>query len=263
MSMKLFSTRGPIIAGLALALVACGQPPEPSANADEVPATSWSDSVVLFDTDMTMGSRDAPAILVEYGSLTCGGCRAFHELITLPIIKPYTESGDLLYVFREFPTPPEATSIAGSMIARCAGDDKYFDVLDDFFTNQSGLIEAARRGQQRAALEALAGRAGLSPTEMNECLLDAEGQEVIDRSARTGRAAGVDRTPTVFINGEKISYSSPESVQILIDEAIASAQPAPAPAPETDVESDEGDAETETETSDAPETSGDDDAEQE
>lgn len=224
MSMNLFSRRTAMVAGLAALLVACGNTQDTDPAADPVPSNSTNEAVVMFDTDMIMGSRDAPVVLVEYASLTCPGCRAFHEQIAIPILKPLTETGDFAYIFREFPTPPIALSKAGSMIARCTGDDNFFDTVDDFFSTQQGLVEAARRGQQRVALEALANRNGLDAAAMNECLRNAEVREAVDRSERTGRAAGVDSTPTLFLNGERISPQTPDSMRTLIEEAIAEAK---------------------------------------
>ncbi len=71
--------------------------------------------------DIVEGKADAPVVIVEYASMTCSHCAAFHEQ-TWPSLKAkYVDSGKVKFILREFPLDPRAT--AGFMLARCAGPD--------------------------------------------------------------------------------------------------------------------------------------------
>ena len=73
----------------------------------------------------SLGSRPTPrSRSIEYASLTCSHCATFHER-TWPALKSkYIDTGKVRFMLREFPLDPLAT--AGFMLARCAGDDKYY-----------------------------------------------------------------------------------------------------------------------------------------
>ncbi|OYW11434.1 MAG: hypothetical protein B7X34_03175 [Acidobacteriia bacterium 12-62-4] len=43
-------------------------------------------------------------------------------------------------MFKEFLTPPESVAAAGFLLARCAGEDKYFGVIDALFHSQNELF---------------------------------------------------------------------------------------------------------------------------
>ena len=218
MSMKSILRRTALAAGLAIVLAACGGPSEPEANADNG-ATA---NAAL--TDLGLGPEDSKVVLVEYASITCPTCQYYHNEVILPIVKPYAERGDIRYVFREFPTPPENISIAGSVIACCAGDDKFFDVVDDLFRTQQGIMAAARQGAWGDALEVLAARHGIDSDEYVACLRNRDLRVAVDNARRKGFDQGVKGTPTFFLNDVLLeNVSSPAAMQAALDAAIAEA----------------------------------------
>jgi protein-disulfide isomerase len=75
--------------------------------------------------DKILGSESAPVTIVEYASVTCGACAAFHQQ-TYPTLKSkYIDTGKVRLIMREFPTAPAPVAIGGFMLARC-GNDRYF-----------------------------------------------------------------------------------------------------------------------------------------
>ena len=100
---------------------------------------------------------------------------------------------------REFPLDPLAT--AGSMLARCAGEDKRNAVVDLLFAQQKNWMPAAK------PVEALAGL--LKQTGMSQKMFDAclNNQDLLEKIMKVhDRAAekfGVMATPTFFINGKR------------------------------------------------------------
>lgn len=200
-----------------LAIAACG----PSGNAGN---PSGSGDTAVAGTvlgDVVMGPEDASVTIIEYASITCPHCADFHVEVG-PVLKERAEAGDIKFIFREFPTPPIDIAMAGFAIARCAGEDKYYDVLDDFFTNQDNLIQAARTGTVGDMLRAVGARHGVDATEFSACTRDDELYNSMIATVEGGQAMGVSSTPTIFLNGERLGREAQfaEGMSALIDAAL-------------------------------------------
>ncbi|MDP1600527.1 thioredoxin domain-containing protein, partial [Phenylobacterium sp.] len=83
--------------------------------------------------EMTLGNPKAKVQMVEYASLSCVHCAHFNNEVFPAFRKKYIDSGKVHYTFREILTPPNEVAAAGFMVARCAGKDRYFAVLDAMF----------------------------------------------------------------------------------------------------------------------------------
>jgi len=214
--MRPFTRRAALSAFAMIALAACG-----SATGDETgssaPAAN-SDGIV----DMVLGDADAPVTLIEYASVTCGACLQFHEQVMPTIKEDYVETGLVKFVFREFPTPPANVAVAGFALARCAGPDKYYDVIDDLFEAQPGILAATRQGAVKPALMAIAERHGITTEEeFDACITDREIRQTIADVILTGDEYGVASTPTLVLQGNVLDNTlqsrTPEGLSALID----------------------------------------------
>ena len=209
-----FTRRAAIFAVSAFTLVACGNGDD-GATANPI---SGGDA-----NEMSLGSADAPLVLVEYASVTCPHCKQFHEDVMPTIKANYIETGQLRYVFYDFPTAPVNIAVAGAAIGRCAGGDKFFDVLDDLFENQAGILSAARAGAAKGALEAVAARHGLDKAEFESCLENTDIRRAISDGVQRGESLGVRSTPTLFLNGTElttVASRTPDGLSAIIDEAL-------------------------------------------
>lgn len=229
--MRPFSRRAALSAFALFALAACG-----SATGDDTgPSASNAEGVV----DMVLGDADAPVTLIEYASITCGSCLQFHEQVLPTIKEDYVETGLVKFVFREFPTPPANVAVAGFALARCAGPERYYDVIDDLFEAQPGIIAAARAGAVRPALMAIGERHGIvGEAAFDACISDREIRQTIADVILTGDEWDVQSTPTLILQGNKLDNTfqsrTPEGLSELIDLELAALgveRPAPAEAP--------------------------------
>ena len=67
--------------------------------------------------DLALGAANAPVTIIEYASMTCSHCAEFHRT-TFPQLKAqYVDSGQVRFVFREF--PPEIKAVSCALLARC------------------------------------------------------------------------------------------------------------------------------------------------
>ena len=115
-------------AGL-LALVAAAAP---AAASDATVAAELMQPGPL--PDIVEGAAGAPATIVEYASMTCSHCAAFHEQVWPALKAKYVDTGKAKFILREFPLDPLA--IAAFMAARCAGPDKRDALIDRLFASQ-------------------------------------------------------------------------------------------------------------------------------
>ncbi len=148
--------------------------------------------------DVELGSKDAKVTIYEYASMTCSHCAAFHKG-TWPTLKSkYVDTGKVRFILREFPLDPLAT--AGFMLARCAGNDKYYAVIDLLFDQQKNW---AFTDKPLEALLGLMKQAGFSQESFMACLKNQEIYDAVnwvkDRGAREFK---VDSTPTFFIGDQ-------------------------------------------------------------
>jgi len=147
--------------------------------------------------DEIQGQADAPVTIVEYASMTCPHCSHFHETTYPELKKKYIDTGKVRFIFREFPLDQLAAGAA--MLARCAGKDKYFPLIDAFFSQQKEWVVP----KPLQPMLAIAKQAGFTEQGFNECLAN---QQILDGLKETqNRAAqkfNVNSTPTFFINGK-------------------------------------------------------------
>ncbi len=155
--------------------------------------------------ESTLGDPNAPVTIVEYASMTCSHCAAFHKE-TFPALKEnYIDTGKVYFIFREFPLDPVAT--AAFMLARCVPESQYFTFVSALFKNQNLW---AFTDDRVGGLTKMGKQAGLTQEKFDACLTNQELLDgvnwVKDRGAKTFE---VNSTPTFFINGEIIRGALP------------------------------------------------------
>lgn len=216
--------RSLLAASLAVTLAACGG--AGSGTSAEQTSQDGETAAAEIGQDMVLGSADAPITLVEYASWTCGACWQFHNDVMPMLKEEYIETGKVRLVFREFPTAPANVSLAGFVIARCRGAENYFDVIDELFDRQSAILALVRNGGAvRDALVQIGINQGLADEAAFEaCLADETLRRNIATAVGRGDAQGVDSTPTVFMNGERLEGSAwrvADGMRDVLDAALA------------------------------------------
>ncbi len=222
MRMLRFTRRGAVMAAAALALAACGSSSDGGESTSDSQG-STADQVVL--QDVIFGDPDAPVTLIEYASWTCPACLDFHTRIMPTIQADYIDTGKVRMVFREFPTAPANVTVAGFMLARCAPEENYYDVLDELFVRQDAILTLARQGGPVVeALKQIASNHGIDGDDAFQACLDSEEhRDAIRASIAAADAKGVSATPTLFLNGEKLEDNVRISTVVFsaaLDEAL-------------------------------------------
>ena len=167
------------------------------------------------DGDMAMGAPEgAKVTVIEYASVTCHVCAAWQKENWAAFKAAYVDTNKVRYVFRELPTGPVNVAVAGFMIARCAGDDKYFDVVHNIMASQD---EWQAGVNPRDTLFRIGNGAGLSNQQIEACIKNPENIKAADARARASQAADVDGTPTFLVNGVKVISPGSQSGTTMAD----------------------------------------------
>ena len=170
--------------------------------------------------DMTMGNANAKVLVAEYASVGCPHCAAFNNDIFPAFKAKYIDTGKIHYVFHEMLVgegPELSVAAAGFLLARCAGKDKYFPVVDQIFHEQSAMFQS---GDIRTPLLRIAQSAGMSEQQFTTCVGDQAALKALNDRVVKASKDGVNETPTFIINGNKITG---EQTLAQLDKAIADA----------------------------------------
>lgn len=172
--------------------LAQARPPDADAEYGEV--------VVAVD-DFVIGEATAPVTIIEYSSLTCSHCARFHDQVLPALKKGLIASGKVRLVYRDFPL--DQLAMAGSVLARCAGRERYFAFLDVLFRDQALWAQSQDPIQ---ALSQIARLGGIGKEKFQSCLRNKKLQEGILKQRLDGNQKyQVNSTPTLIINGKKFS----------------------------------------------------------
>jgi protein-disulfide isomerase len=182
-------TRRSALIGSAAAALIAGAPL--SAMADEKPFAVGPQA---------LGAEDAPVTIVEYASLTCPHCAAFHAETWPDLKAQFIETGKVRFIMREVYF--DKFGLWAAMVARCGGSDTYFPFVDVLMKRQKEWA-AGDQGQIVENLRRIGKQGGLSDADLDLCLGDDEfARGLVADFQTSAEKDGVRSTPTFFINGE-------------------------------------------------------------
>ena len=136
------------------------------------------------------------------------------------IIKDYVASGKVKYYFRHFAFLGQQSTWT-SEAAECANEQgKFWAMHDWLFSNQASESDLAYYSKEN--LIKYAGKVGVDVNKFSTCLNSDKYASAVSADTADGQAAGVNGTPTTFINGKPIVGAVPYAqVKAAIDAALA------------------------------------------
>ena len=153
--------------------------------------------------DMALGAPEgAKVTVVEYASPACIHCSNWQIENWAAFKSKYVDNNKVRYVFRELVTGPPEIATAGFLIARCAGPDRYFDVMHELLASQHEWMSGAV--QPRAYLLKTAGAFGIDEQKFQQCTTDAKAIEALAKRNDVGAKSGITGTPTFVVNGKSV-----------------------------------------------------------
>ena len=181
----------------------------------------------------TRGNKDAKVTVVNYDDFECPFCSRMHTTIFPGLFKDYGDR--VLFIYKDYPLEEiHPWAVHAAVNANCLGaqsSDAYWDYADYLHANQHAIGEVKSHDGQHAELDKLATlqaeKHNLDVPKLQACV-KAQDEKAVRASMREGDTVGVDATPTMFVNGQKLDGAVPaEAVRLALDQALKDAGVAP------------------------------------
>lgn len=165
-----------------------------------------------------LGNPNAKVKVVEYADFQCPFCEQWFTNVWPQLKKDYVDTGKIAFYFDNYPFLGQESNWA-SEAAYCANDQgKFWDLHDYLYTHQGQENSGAF---SKANLEQFAATLGMDTSKFNNCLDTDQYSKQIASDLSDGQKAGVNGTPTVFINGTPVVGAQPYSAfQTVIDQEL-------------------------------------------
>jgi protein-disulfide isomerase len=184
-----------------------------------------SETIPVAETDFTMGPEDAPVTIVEYSDFQCPFCRAGAEAVRDTFAR---FPDDVRLVFKNFPLDKACNdemtqqlhplACRAAAVALCAGEEdshRFWKAHDAMFASPQ-LSEKF--------LEGLPTELGLAPDSVAACLAAPATMEKIKADIAEARSLGVSSTPTLFVNGRRLSDYRDGLLSRLVEHVLSRAE---------------------------------------
>lgn len=150
----------------------------------------------------SLGDPNAPVKVVMYSDFQCPFCRFFWEDTEDKLFADYVATGKVHFTYRSMGLFLGEESLRAAEAAYCAGDqEKFWEYHDVLFANQAGENQGAFSDERLAGF---AQNLGLDMGVFDACFTSGKYAERAQKDKTEALASGVDSTPTILINGEKI-----------------------------------------------------------
>lgn len=172
-----------------------------------IAALPMAAGATAVEGDMTIGDPNAAVRLVEYASLTCPHCAAFHAEVFPRIKAEYIDTRRISFTLREFPTAPAPVSVAMFQLARCGGVDAstYFERVGVLFQQQRAIMGT---GTGQGVVDALVGIGqawGLSREQVMAAIMDQSAVARIQAVVNDGvERFEIQGTPAIVLNDQPL-----------------------------------------------------------
>jgi protein-disulfide isomerase len=166
---------------------------------------------VSIDDDPMKGDKNAAVTIIEFTDYQCPFCGRARPTVK-QLISDY--GNKIHYVLRDFPLDFHPYAKKAAEAADCAGDQgKYWDYSDLLWQNQRAL--------EVSDLKKYAGQLKLDQKKFDTCLDSGQFTAEVSKDQADGLKAGVNGTPTFFINGQMLSGALPiDKFKEVIDEEL-------------------------------------------
>lgn len=183
-----------------------------------VPAVATEQVAPVTAADRSLGRADAPVTVIEYASFACHVCADWHQFVYPGFKARFIDTGQVRYVFRNLPTPPEQMSLPAHALARCAAPAKFFDVAASLMHGQAAVLNGGTLDAWYAPAIAVSGR---TRAQIDACAATPATRAAITRDIQSAHAADATTTPSFFVNGRRVTDRSLGGLEVAIRAAAA------------------------------------------
>ena len=174
----------------------------------------------INDDDFVIGDLDAPITIIEYASLSCSHCAAFHVNKLPKLIEEFVDTGKAKIVFRDFPFNWPA--LVGSMVLRCVPSELRYQYTDALYQLQSRWV-VRDKVKIKQELYKIMQSGGMTKAQFNECLGNKELENLILQGIINAQEEfNIKSTPSFIINGKLLEGNKPiKDFRQIIDKILS------------------------------------------
>jgi protein-disulfide isomerase len=181
----------------------------------------------------TRGNKDAKVKVVNYDDFECPFCSRMHMTLFPGLLKEYGDR--VVFIYKDYPLEEiHPWAVHAAVDANCLAaqnNEAYWDYADLLHANQQAVGGQKSRDAQNAELDRLATaqaqKHNLDVPKLQTCV-KAQDEKAVRDSLREGDGIGLESTPVMFINGQKLEGAvSVDEVRLAIDQALKDAGGAP------------------------------------
>ncbi len=196
--------------GLAIGRIVGDEEPAPLSKPDQ------GQAYIPVIEDIAQGVPDAPVTLIEYASFTCSHCANFHATAYQALKSEYIDTGKIRYIYRDVFF--DRYGVWASLIARCAGPDRYFGLIELIFESQARWVRAGSPTKVAEELRKIGLVAGLREDELEACLQDkTHAENLVKWYQHNAELDGIQSTPSFVIGGQTYTNMAYSKLQDLIN----------------------------------------------
>ena len=149
-------------------------------------------SVHLLPDAASLGSVNAPLIMIEFSDYQCPFCRRHHETTFEELRKKYVATGQLRYVSIDFPLDMHENAVKASFAAHCAAEQGKFWEMRDAMIEHNDHLKPEDLSQYAVKLE-------LDPESLNRCIDSGRYKSAVEQNQSDGRSVGITGTPSFVL----------------------------------------------------------------
>jgi protein-disulfide isomerase len=164
-------------------------------------------AAVNIDGAPTKGKADAPVTMVEFADFQCPFCGRFVTDSLQQIMKKYVDTGQVKFVYEQYPLPFHPNAQPAAMAAECANaQGKFWPMHDKLYATQT-TWESQDSAAVKNKFKQYAAGLGLNAQSFNSCLDSSKYSDKIQKESSQGAQYGVSGTPTFYIGNQKAGYT--------------------------------------------------------
>ena len=170
--------------------------------------------------EMSKGNDNAPVVFVEYASLTCPACAAFHSNVYPQLNKEYIETGKVKFIHREIYF--DKAGLWAALTARCSNVvNRYFGMLELLYSEQAIWSRYESSDKIVDALLRISAKSGIEKAKAISCLEDQEkALDLVNEFRIYVDKDAIESTPTFIINGKKYANRPYDELKKIIDKEL-------------------------------------------
>jgi protein-disulfide isomerase len=156
-----------------------------------------------------LGDPNAPVTLTVWADYQCPFCAQFSTGTMPLVIQDFVTSGKVKVEYMDLPFLDGNTGYGESDMAAeaaaCAVDqNKFWEMHDTIYVNHYGENGGAYSAER---LKEMAAATGLDAEQFNACFDERKYKDEVAAMQNLGEESGVNSTPTLFVNGERITWT--------------------------------------------------------